>query len=91
MLKRSVLSDAANLIQNELDVYSQLSGLSFDVLDENMYRIAGNGISNYVPGEPAQNNFSLAEHAKRTRQPIMMPDRVDSICSGSGSPSSRNC
>ena len=43
MLKRSVLSDAADLIQNELDAYSQLSGLSFDVLDENMYRIAGTG------------------------------------------------
>ena len=81
MLKRSVLSDAADLIQNELDAYSLLSGLSFDVLDENMYRIAGTGISNYVPGEAAQNNFSLAEHAKRTRQPIMMPDRVSSLCS----------
>ena len=80
MLKRSTLTDIAELIQNELDAYSQLSGLSFDVLDENMSRIAGNGLSNYIPGERVQNNFSLAEHAKRTRQPIFILGRTNSLC-----------
>lgn len=81
MVKRSALSDISDLIQNELDAYSQLTGMSFDVLDENMCKIAGNGISNYILGERAQNNFSPAEHAKRTRQPVFMLDRVNSLCS----------
>ena len=81
MLKRSVLSDISDTIQNELDAYSQLTGLSFDVLDENMCKIAGTGISNYVLGEKAQNNFSPAEHAKRIRQPVFLLERAGSLCS----------
>lgn len=81
MLKRSVLSDISGIIQNELDMYYQFTGLSFDVLDENMCKIAGAGLSNYILGEKAQSNFSPVEQVKRTRQPVLMLDRVSSMCS----------
>ena len=80
MIKHSVLGEISRMILQELYNYTRLTGLSFDVLDENMYRVAGTGISNYVDGEKVQDNFSPAEHVTRTRGELFLTDRVRFFC-----------
>jgi|GEM_PF-593152 len=80
MPKSTVLGSLSGLIQSEINIYSELTGLGFDVFDENMVKVAGTGASNYIPGEKAQSNFTLVEHVKRVRSYMSLNSRDNQIC-----------
>ena len=79
-MKKSFFDSCAKELQNMIEQYHLMTGLEFDLLDEQTIRIAGTGIFRSIIYVNENHTYSAIEQAKLDGTPVVIRERGGKIC-----------